>query len=44
MLVTLTHALLRPCAIALIKVVLLILLLGLGVHLLLHDVELYTSD
>ncbi len=33
MLVTLTNALLRPCAIALIKVALLILLLGLRMHL-----------
>jgi len=44
MLVTLTNALLRPCAIALIKVALLILLLGLGMHLSLHDIELYTTD
>ncbi len=44
MLVTLTNALLRPCAIALIKVALLILLLGLGMHLSLHDIELCTTD
>lgn len=44
MLVTLTNALLRPCAIALIKVAVLILLHGLGTHLFLHDIELYTND
>ena len=44
MLVTLTHALLRPCAIALIKVALLILPLGLGARILLHDIELYIID
>jgi len=44
MLVTLTNALLRPCAIALIKVALLILLLGLRMHLLLHDLELFRTD
>ena len=38
--VTLTNALLRPCAIALIKVTLQTLLLGLGMHLLLYDMEL----
>ncbi len=44
MLVTLANALLRPCAIALIKVALLILLLGLSMHLLLHDIELNIID